>query len=222
MLRQKAHDRAVPLANLVLDPKCQLRADIRQTVVQDYSDVLEDELEAAKAGNRKPKWPFPELVVFYQEGSAHVVADGWHRALATRKVKWPKPIPCEVNHGTLRDAILYAAGANQRHGIRRTNEDKRRSVLVLLHDREWRKWATAEIARRCGVSTGLVEIIRQREGGAADPERRLHFKGDGKIGYTSRKTDRGRKRNLAEEVGVILGNKAPENCPYCGRPMLKD
>jgi hypothetical protein len=51
-----------------------------------------------------------------------------------------------------RDALLFSVGANAIHGHRRTNEDKRRAVDVLLNDPEWRVWNDSEIARRCGVS----------------------------------------------------------------------
>ena len=221
MIRQKAHDRMIPLKNLVLDKRCQLRADLRQTVIQDYADVLEE----AKEGDGK--WPFPEVVVFYQEGSAHFVADGWHRVLAARQTKWPGDIPCEVLHGTLRDAILYAAGANSRHGIRRTNEDKRQAVLTILKDREWRKWNSAEIARHCAVSPGLVEIIRWHEGGAANPAERIVFGREGRLHYRKRENDRRIKRvepalTMAEVVTQVSGASGPGTCPYCGRKLDVD
>ena len=38
--------------------------------------------------------------------------------------------------GTQRDAILWSISANATHGLRRTNEDKRRAVTRLLQDPE--------------------------------------------------------------------------------------
>jgi branched-chain amino acid transport system substrate-binding protein len=43
------------------------------------------------------------------------------------------------------DAILYSVGANEMHGLRHTNEDKRRAVLTLLNDPGWSKWSDPEI-----------------------------------------------------------------------------
>lgn len=48
----------------------------------------------------------------------------------------------------MRDAILYSCGANDRHGLRRTNEDKRRAVKKSLEDPEWSGWSSNKIAER--------------------------------------------------------------------------
>lgn len=69
-------------------------------------------------------------------------------------------IACEVRPGSIRDAILHSAGANATHGLRRSNADKRRAVLILIEDEEWSKWADREIARRCAVSHDFVSRLR--------------------------------------------------------------
>jgi len=65
-----------------------------------------------------------------------------------------------VRQGGLRDAILHSASANATHGLRRTNDDKRRAVLMLLQDEEWGKWTAREIARCCAVSHDFVSRLR--------------------------------------------------------------
>jgi hypothetical protein len=65
-----------------------------------------------------------------------------------------------VHAGTRRDAVLFAVRANQAHGLRRTNDDKRRAVMTLLNDEEWGKWSNREIARRCAVHPSLVDGMR--------------------------------------------------------------
>jgi DNA N-6-adenine-methyltransferase (Dam) len=52
-------------------------------------------------------------------------------------------------------------GTNATHGLRRTNADKRRAVETLLRDEEWSKWSNREIARKCFVSSDLVDRIRK-------------------------------------------------------------
>jgi hypothetical protein len=69
-------------------------------------------------------------------------------------------VEADVRQGTRRDAVLYSAGANATHGLRRTNEDKRRAVTVLLEDEEWRGWSDREIARKAGVSNRFVGNVR--------------------------------------------------------------
>ena len=67
---------------------------------------------------------------------------------------------CEDRAGSLRDTILHSAGANATHGLRRSNADKRRAVLLLLEDEEWSRWSNSEIARRCVVSDKTVASLR--------------------------------------------------------------
>ena len=70
-------------------------------------------------------------------------------------------MPCAVcrsatarisDDGGLRDAILFSVGANAAHGLRRTNADKRRTVLLLWED---------EVARLVG-SRDRTAVWRQQ------------------------------------------------------------
>jgi hypothetical protein len=65
-----------------------------------------------------------------------------------------------LHHGTRRDAVLFSAGANCSHGLERTNADKRKAVMTLLADEEWRQWSDKEIAKRCDVSYQFVADVR--------------------------------------------------------------
>lgn len=55
---------------------------------------------------------------------------------------WPmagiKSLLAEIYEGNLDEAILYAAGANEGHGLRRTNEDKRKVVKMLPERDRWK------------------------------------------------------------------------------------
>ncbi len=114
-----------------------------------------DELAAVVADGAGALDP---VVVFY-DGAAYWLADGFHRVAAYAKAG-RAIIRAEVNQGTRRDAVLYACGANAKHGLRRTNADKRRAVETLLRDDEWTQWSDREIARRCGVSNDFVSRTR--------------------------------------------------------------
>lgn len=150
------------------DPATQPRAGLDQATVDRYAEALE-------RGER-----LPPVVVFHEDdkSSAYWLADGWHRRAAALKLE-RKFLPAEVHLGTKRDAMLYAAGANATHGLPRSNEDKRRAVLMLLQDDEWCQWSDHEIARRCMVSQPLVSKIRRElsDNGYQMPETRLFQRG---------------------------------------------
>jgi hypothetical protein len=66
--------------------------------------------------------------------------------------------------------VRFSVGANDTHGKRRTNEDKRRAVLMLLCDAEWSKWSNREIARQCGVDDKTVGVLRPPAASAEIPQ----------------------------------------------------
>src|SRR4051794_21104679 len=102
------------------DGATQPRARIDPALVQKYAADM-------RRGDE-----FPPVVVFF-DGTAHWLADGFHRREA-RRAAGHDDVAADIRQGTRRDAILHSVGANARHGWRRTNEDKRRAVLTLLDD----------------------------------------------------------------------------------------
>jgi len=58
------------------------------------------------------------------------------------------------------NANVPSVVANATHGLRRTNQDKRRAVELLLNDPEWSGWSDHEIARACGVTQPFVSKLR--------------------------------------------------------------
>ena len=129
------------------DGGTQSRAQLYAQVVAEYTDAI------GFGAN------FPPVVAFF-DGSEYWLADGFHRHAAYMALG-KDSIPVDVRQGTRRDAILFSVGANAAHGLRRTNEDKRRAVIVLLNDAEWSKWSDREIARQASVSAPLVASVRQ-------------------------------------------------------------
>lgn len=137
----------ISIANIRVNGGTQSRAGINRDVVSDYAEAMQDGAE------------FPPLVVFF-DGSTYWLADGFHRyEAASQAQQWE--VMADIRQGTQRDAILHSVGANASHGLRRTNDDKRRAVMTLLNDETWATWTDREIARQCGVSAPLVASVRK-------------------------------------------------------------
>ena len=117
--------------------------------VREYSKVM-------KSGDN-----FPPVTVFHDKNqSKYWLADGFHRCAAAAAAGLTE-IKAEVLEGTRRDALLHAVGANAAHGVRRTNEDKRKAVFTLLTDEEWTKWSDHEIAKRTHTTQPFVSKLRR-------------------------------------------------------------
>jgi uncharacterized ParB-like nuclease family protein len=174
------------VAAIRTDGGTQPRSTILRDVVEEYAAAMAD---GAK---------FPAITVFY-DGAEYWLADGFHRMAATEAAGREK-INCDVRQGTRRDAVLHSVGANAAHGMRRTNEDKRRAVRVLLEDAEWSRKPDNEIAKLCGVSQPFVGKMRP----PPDPS------------YNGYKIERTVERNgtiYTQNVSNIGGNPPPRPRP---------
>jgi hypothetical protein len=140
--------RRLPLGAIERDMLLQPRAELHQEWVEDYAH---DMINGAA---------MPPVVVFRDADGRHWLADGFHRAYAAEGAGLAD-ILAEVREGTRRDALLFSLSANAEHGHRRTNEDKRRAVDIMLNDPEWVGWSDREIARQVCVDNATVSRRRQ-------------------------------------------------------------
>lgn len=149
-----AQSETLSISRIRVDGGTQMRTGLNEQAIKEYVDAI---IEGDK---------LPDLVVFY-DGSEYWLADGFHRIDAYRRVHGAMyRLNVEVRAGTRRDAVLFAAGANAKHGLPRTPEDKQRAVDTLLRDEEWAQWSDREIARRCNVAHPLVAKRRKELSGS--------------------------------------------------------
>lgn len=134
------------LDQIRIDGGTQARQALNDATVDAYAQAMEDGAQ------------FP-LIIVYHDGESHWLADGFHRLAAARKAGRER-LRVEVRMGDKRAAMLHAFGANETHGLRRTNEDKRRAVDAMLKDDEWKTWSNRRIADACAVSLDLVNRVR--------------------------------------------------------------
>lgn len=212
----------VAIESIRIDGGTQMRERINTDAVEDYADAYRNDAK------------MPPLDVFF-DGKEYWLGNGFHRYHAARKVGWSE-IDCTIHKGTLREAILFAAGCNETNGLRRTPADKHAAVTSLLNDPEWVVNADNWIAKAAKVSITLVRDCRKKhviadspaftsKSSAKSPEKR---KGqDGKTypaKYKSKKDKAAalhvppidadqppKKPQLAvQDIGVTVGNHRAE------------
>ena len=140
------------ITDITASDDCQLRAAGSGATVAEYAEALRDGAT------------FPPVIVFRDDEGRHWLADGFHR-VAAHKAAAVEEIAVEVREGGRREALLFAAGANASHGLRRTQDDKRRAILTLLGDPEWKTWSDREIAKRTATSDKTVGKLRREISG---------------------------------------------------------
>lgn len=154
----------IRLEQVRTDGGTQPRAEMNLYTVDEYAEALQEGAQ------------FPPVVIFY-DGADYWLADGFHRMRAAAKLGWID-FAADVRQGTRRDAVLFSVGANAEHGMRRTNEDKRRSIETLLQDEEWGRRSDNWVASTAKVSPKTVARVRSDYG---IPKSDVRVGSDGRI-----------------------------------------
>jgi len=140
------------LDEIVTNGGTQSRAALNQEVIASYAQKIQSGIK------------FPPIDVYY-DGERYWLADGFHRVAAYQNLKtefsWEETIAAKIHQGTRRDAVLHSVGANDNHGLRRSNADKHRAVMTLLQDAEWGGWSNCQIAKVCRVDEKTVRNLRK-------------------------------------------------------------
>ena len=145
---------------------CQARLTLDTKTVEEYREAYQGAASMPPVSvvkiteKRKAATNFP---------ARYVLWDGFHRYEAMRKEYDAFCVQIEVEvtderetfDDAARCARLLAAGANAEHGLKRTNEDKRNAVEMLLDDPEWCEWSDRQIAKAAKVSHTYVANIRK-------------------------------------------------------------
>jgi uncharacterized ParB-like nuclease family protein len=173
----------LPLAKIERNAALNCRAEgINEATAAEYAEALQ---HGAK---------LPPVVVF-KEGEIYRLADGFHRCRA-HEIAGKIEILAEVRAGGEREARLYSVGCNAAHGLRRTNADKRRAVVVLLGDPEWSKLSNREIAKLAAVDDKFVGTVRRELAPTADaPQLTERVGADGKARKVNKRKKAGKLFN---------------------------
>ena len=135
---------------ICIDLDTQIRVDWNEEAVREYAEAMESGVE------------FPPLLVFYDEPNHRIIlADGFHRLAAHKLVKPNDQILVEQRLGDVEDARWAAIIANQSHGIRRTNADKRNAVRRAFLHKNGEKSTNSQISKDVGVHHVTVGSIRR-------------------------------------------------------------
>lgn len=188
---------SLPVADIQLVRALQAGAKLDPFTIDRYAADMAEDVE------------MPPVTVFLCDG-AYWCVDGFHRVSAAQQAGIVS-IAAHVREGTLRDAVLFAVGANAAHGLRRTSLDKRHAVRMLLEDKEWGQWSDREIARACHVHHGTVGSVRSSLAKSAS-DRKYRTKGGVIATMDTRRIGRNKPprvtkaRDLTPEVRELIAD----------------
>jgi hypothetical protein len=140
--------KTVELKKIRLDGGTQPRAKINEDMVARLTEVL------LNGGKMKE-----DPTVFF-DGKDYWLADGFHRFHANKRAGYTE-LKCNVNLGTKREAWIFSRGANADHGMPRTSEEIRGSVISVLNDVELSELSDKKIADICNCSSMTVGRVKK-------------------------------------------------------------
>lgn len=147
------------LDTLRLDERTQLRAARSAATLDEYASRMALDEESGQVVDPAMR-PWPAVVVYRDAQGVQWVADGHHRVEAAQRAGLTS-IQVEVAEGELRDAVMYAASANTRHGLRLTTADKRRAITAVLSYPEGWEMSDRAVAALCGASHPTVAAVKR-------------------------------------------------------------
>lgn len=136
----------IDINKVCLDGETQSRVKLSEDTIDEYADAMTEGAE------------FPPIEVWY-DGEVYWPSDGFHRWRGAKKAGFGTVLAI-VHSGTKEDAQWASYAANQLHGLRRTNADKRRAVASAILHSTGRGMTDHAIAEHCGVSQPFVSKCR--------------------------------------------------------------
>jgi len=134
----------------------QVRARLCEETVKEYA-------EAMSAGAK-----FPPVIVFH-DGTNYWLADGFHRLEAWKR-NGVENVKAEVKEGSRIDALKFAFGANNSHGLRMSNEDKRQAIKLAYENRKELGLPDVPAAKLIGDLVGVSEHTARSQIATLSPD----------------------------------------------------
>lgn len=95
------------------------------------------------------------------DGANYWLYDGYHRVAAHRQANI-LIIPATIHQGDQAAAQWRSYAANQTHGLRRTNDDKKRAILAALRHPNAAALSDRQIASHLGVDHKTIAVYREQ------------------------------------------------------------
>jgi len=143
----------VPVSSITINPKLQMRE-----VVLDEPHV--DALERAISDDGELLHRYP--IALAEIDKTLIVVDGHHRLTAAIRLKLPT-VPAKIVASSWHDALSHAARSNNHEGsaMKRTATDRRKALMTLLENVEFRNMTDSALAEIVGVAISTAGQIRK-------------------------------------------------------------
>lgn len=183
------------LSDITLSNALRVRHSVDQNVVEDYAEAM------------KAKAVFPPIDVFSVGNTGYLLVDGWHRYYASRLIEKTK-IHAEVHDGDESEALKFALKSNCKHGLRRSNADKRRCVELAI--KHWPDITNRALSEICGVSHTFINKVRSLIDPPDEPPKEQPKPEPKKEETTKKEPEESKPKEVVDKTGFPIPPKALE------------
>jgi hypothetical protein len=138
------------ISKITRDPALMSRVRLDDATIGEYAEVMTRDESSGPSTSM-----FPPVKITRSADGENYLTDGWHRLAAAEKAGL-ETFLAEVTQGEKSDALLASAASNDRHGLRRTNDDKRKCVCMIAKHPAYLGKGAREMADAAGVSNRFV------------------------------------------------------------------
>lgn len=161
-------------------PRVQVRLGSDKRAVTEYAEAFEAGAE------------FPPIVVFNESGTdRYVVSDGHHRLQAALQAGI-EYIEADLREGGEAAALEFALGANQHHGLRMRDVDRKRAFALLM--------STPALERKYGTNKAKADLLGISE------RQLMRIKGDWRESSGGGKREREKKQTAQDTAAKHNGH----------------
>ncbi len=192
------------LSAIRTDGGTQARVKMDKKHVEHLSDLMKEGVDVGP------------LCVFFDK-KEYWLADGFHRYFAAKR-NGALEVECEVQEGSVEDAILHSFTVNGGRGLPMTKNDIISIVSRMLAHPKWKSWTDTQIAKHICVSNSTVGRIRRKleEQGKVDKNTKKKYVKNGQE-FTVDTENLGKKK---EEKNLPKAPPAPE--PQQSDDLIKE
>lgn len=148
LIKKNENHVVISINEIIVDKDIHIRTIVNPEIIDEYTISLNNgEL-------------FPPIKVYKNNENKYLLVDGLYRLEANKQVG-NQSIECIVLDGSYKEVLIESIKYNKNHGLRMSNQDKEKTIKIILNNSELSNLSDRAIANIVGVGHPFVSKVRK-------------------------------------------------------------